>query len=122
MRIFGLLTALAGLIVLPLISSGYVVYLANLLLTFTVLCLGMHIVIGEAGQFSLAQAAFYGIGIYTSGLANTAFGWPFPLSVILSGLVAALVACVSARSPSECATSILRSRRLHSARPCNGCS
>ncbi|WP_035686687.1 branched-chain amino acid ABC transporter permease, partial [Bradyrhizobium sp. Cp5.3] len=91
MRILGLLAALTGLIVLPLVSSGYVVYLANLLLTFTVLCLGMHIVIGEAGQFSLAQAAFYGIGIYTSGLVNTAFGWPFPLSVLASGLVAALV-------------------------------
>ncbi|MET4201642.1 branched-chain amino acid ABC transporter permease [Bradyrhizobium sp. LA6.12] len=91
MRIIGLLAALAGLIVLPMVSSGYVIYLANLLLTFTVLCLGMHIVIGEAGQFSLAQAAFYGIGIYTSGLANAAFGWPFPLSVLASGLVAALV-------------------------------
>ncbi|MFK4501952.1 ABC-type branched-subunit amino acid transport system permease subunit [Bradyrhizobium japonicum] len=91
MRIIGLLAALAGLIVLPMVSSGYVIYLANLLLTFTVLCLGMHIVIGEAGQFSLAQAAFYGIGIYTSGLANAAFGWPFPFSVLASGLVAALV-------------------------------
>ncbi|MBR0828654.1 branched-chain amino acid ABC transporter permease [Bradyrhizobium manausense] len=91
LRILGLLAALAGLIVLPIVATGYVVYLANLLLTFTVLCLGMHIVIGEAGQFSLAQAAFYGIGIYTSGLANTAFGWPFPLSVLASGLVAALV-------------------------------
>ncbi len=91
MRILGLLAALILLVALPFFATGYVVYLANLLLTFTVLCLGMHIVIGEAGQFSLAQAAFYGIGIYTSGLAGNAFGWPFPLSVLAAGLMAGLV-------------------------------
>ncbi len=91
MRILGLLAALIILVALPFFATGYVVYLANLLLTFTVLCLGMHIVIGEAGQFSLAQAAFYGIGIYTSGLAGNAFGWPFPLSVLAAGLMAGLV-------------------------------
>jgi branched-chain amino acid transport system permease protein len=91
MRILGLLIALAALIALPFFTTGYIIYVANLLLTFTVLCLGMHIVIGEAGQFSLAQAAFYGIGIYTSGLAGNAFGWPFPFSILAAGLVAGLV-------------------------------
>ncbi|MBR1220570.1 branched-chain amino acid ABC transporter permease [Bradyrhizobium sp. U87765 SZCCT0131] len=91
MRVLGLIAAAIALVVLPFVATGYVIYLANLLLTFTVLCLGMHIVIGEAGQFSLAQAAFYGIGIYTSGLAGQIFGWPFPLSILASGLVAGLV-------------------------------
>src|SRR4051812_46924457 len=91
MRILGLCAALAALIALPFFTTGYIVYVANLLLTFTVLCLGMHIVIGEAGQFSLAQAAFYGIGIYTSGVAGNAFNWPFPLSILAAGLVAGLV-------------------------------
>ncbi|MEW6644695.1 MAG: branched-chain amino acid ABC transporter permease [Pseudomonadota bacterium] len=91
MRALGLIAAAIALVVLPFVATGYVIYLANLLLTFTVLCLGMHIVVGEAGQFSLAQAAFYGIGIYTSGLAGQIFGWPFPLSIIASGIVAGLV-------------------------------
>jgi len=91
LRYIYLLVALAGLIVLPMLTSGYVVYLANLLLTFTVMCLGMHLVIGECGQFSLAQAAFYGIGIYASGLCSTHLGWPFPLSMLVSGLVAGVV-------------------------------
>ncbi|MGO4713204.1 branched-chain amino acid ABC transporter permease [Bradyrhizobium sp. 2TAF24] len=91
MRALGLIIAATALVVLPFVATGYVIYLANLLLTFTVLCLGMHIVVGEAGQFSLAQAAFYGIGIYTSGLAGQIFGWPFPLSILASGLVAGLV-------------------------------
>ena len=36
-----------------------------------VLALGMHIVIGEAGQFALSHTVFYGLGIYTAGLINT---------------------------------------------------
>ena len=31
---------------------------------------GLHIVIGETGQFALSHAAFYGVGIYTAGLIN----------------------------------------------------
>ena len=97
MRILALLVAAIVLIALPLTASGYVVYLANLLLTFAVICLGMHIVLGEAGQFSLAQAAFYGIGIYTSGLSSVAFGWPFPFSILAAGVIAALVGfCIGA--------------------------
>lgn len=94
MRVIGFLVLAALVIALPLASTGYIVYLANLLLTFMVICLGMHIVLGEAGQFSLAQAAFYGIGIYTSGLCNIAFGWPFPLSVLVAGFLAAVVGVV----------------------------
>ena len=90
-RLLAVLGALALLAALPFFTSGYVVYLANLLLTFTVLCLGLHIVIGEAGQFSLAHAAFYGIGIYVAGIAGTHFFMPFPVSMLLAGLVAAAV-------------------------------
>jgi branched-chain amino acid transport system permease protein len=86
--------AAAALVVLPFMVTGYVLYIANLLLVFIVLCLGLHLVIGETGQFALAHAAFYGIGIYTSGLAGNAFGWPFPLSMLLAGLVAGVVGMV----------------------------
>lgn len=89
-----LLIAICFLIALPFWATGYVVYVANLLLVFMVMCLGMHIVIGECGQFSLAQAAFYGIGIYASGITGAAFGWPFPLSMLVSGLAAGAVGLV----------------------------
>ncbi len=91
MRYLGFVLALVALIALPFFTTGYIVYVANLLLTFVVLCLGMHIVTGEAGQFSLAQAAFYGIGIYVSGLAGQHLGWAFPFSMLLSGLVAGII-------------------------------
>ncbi|MCA0420022.1 MAG: ABC transporter, partial [Proteobacteria bacterium] len=68
--LIGLVVAVIVAVALPVFTSGYVVYIANLLLVFVVLCLGLHIVIGETGQFSMAHAAFYGIGIYASALAN----------------------------------------------------
>jgi branched-chain amino acid transport system permease protein len=78
----------------PLFGSGYIVYIANLLLVFVVLCLGLHIVIGETGQFALAHAAFYGIGIYTAALVGNAYALPFPLPVLAGGLVAGVIGVV----------------------------
>ena len=84
------LLAIAFAVALPFVTTGYVIYIANLLLVFTVLSLGLHIVIGEAGQFSLAHAAFYGLGIYTAGLLNNRVGLPLILDILAGGLVAAL--------------------------------
>jgi branched-chain amino acid transport system permease protein len=82
------------LLLLPFIASGYVLYVVNLLMVFVVLALGMHVVIGEAGQFALSHAAFYGIGIYTAGLINTAWHPPFFLSIMAGGVVSAMLGYV----------------------------
>ena len=89
--LIGLVAAVIVAIALPVFTSGYVVYIANLLLVFVVLCLGLHIVIGETGQFSMAHAAFYGIGIYASALANRAVDLPYPFAMLFGALVAGAV-------------------------------
>ena len=89
--LIGLVAAVIVAIALPIFTSGYVVYIANLLLVFVVLCLGLHIVIGETGQFSMAHAAFYGIGIYASALANRAVDLPYPVAMLFGALVAGAV-------------------------------
>ena len=86
-----LLLLLAVICVLPFAASGYVLYIVNLLMVFVVLALGMHIVIGEAGQFALSHTAFYGIGIYTAGLVNTMWHPPLVLSVLAGGLLSAVL-------------------------------
>lgn len=82
------------LCVLPFTVSGYVLYIVNLLMVFVVLALGMHIVIGEAGQFALSHTAFYGIGIYTAGLMNSHLHPPFIVSILAGGALAALLGYV----------------------------
>lgn len=84
----------ALLLVLPFTVSGYVLYIVNLMMVFVVLALGMHVVIGEAGQFALSHTAFYGIGIYTAGLVNTAWHPPFVLSILAGGLLSAALGYV----------------------------
>jgi len=63
--------------------------------------LGLHVITGLTGQFSLAHATFAGIGAYTSALLNMRFGIPFPLAllagIILAGLAAIIVGYPSLR-------------------------
>lgn len=87
--LFGLV--IVGLFLVWAFAGGYEIYIANLLLVYIVLSLGMHVVIGEAGQFSLAHTAFYGIGIYVSGLVVNNWGLPFPLPIIAAGIVAGAI-------------------------------
>jgi branched-chain amino acid transport system permease protein len=82
------------LAVLPFTTSGYVLYVVNLLMVFSVLALGMHLVIGETGQFALSHAAFFGIGIYTAGLINNHWAPPFFVSIVAGAIVAALLGAV----------------------------
>ena len=43
---------------------------------------------------SLGQAAFMGVGAYSSALLVTGWGCPFILSILIAGLVAALLGIV----------------------------
>jgi len=91
----GVLIAMAAvLVVLPFAASGYVLYVVNLLMVFSVLALGMHLVIGETGQFALSHAAFFGIGIYTAGLINNQWQPPFVVSILAGALLAAALGWV----------------------------
>jgi branched-chain amino acid transport system permease protein len=53
--------------------------------------LGIQILTGCAGQISVGQAAMYGVGAYSSAILVGDYGFPFLVSVILSGIVAAAV-------------------------------
>lgn len=72
LRILFLLAALAGLLVAPQGQGGYVIYLLCLWLTYSVAAMGLNLTLGYAGQISLAQAAFIGIGAYTTALITMA--------------------------------------------------
>lgn len=62
----------------------------------TISALGLNIIYGYTGQFSLGHAAFYGIGAYTSALITKSFPhlglFGFILSFFAAGIVVALIA------------------------------
>ncbi len=82
----------AILILVPFIlGSPYLVRVAIMICIFVILASSLNLIIGFTGMFSLAHAAFYGIGAYTSALLTLRLGVPFLLSLPMAGIVAGLL-------------------------------
>lgn len=83
-------------LLLPLLfPSAYYYRIAALVLIFALAALGLNLLMGFAGQVSLGQAGFLGIGAYTVAIGATHFGVPSWLCIVggmaLSGVIALIV-------------------------------
>jgi len=74
--------------------EGYIVQILTMIGIFSISAIGLHIVTGLAGQFSLAQAAFSGIGAYASALISLKTGFPFPIALIVGIVAASLISLI----------------------------
>ncbi len=82
---------LAALIVVPWVESDkFVLHVLSLIAIASIAAMGLQVLLGGSGQLSIGQAAFYGIGAYTSALLTTKVGAPFPVALIAAGVVAGL--------------------------------
>ena len=81
---------LAVAIALPAVSSNYVVDVGLTIVTYSILGLGLNIVVGYAGLLDLGYAAFFAIGAYTTALLETLLGFSFwetlPFSLGFAGI------------------------------------
>jgi branched-chain amino acid transport system permease protein len=79
----------------------YLVSLAVFGGIWVVLALSLNILMGYAGQVSLGQAAFFGIGAYTSALCALRFDLPFVVgflaAIVVTGIVGAFLGLPSLR-------------------------
>jgi branched-chain amino acid transport system permease protein len=79
----------------PRIAPAYYTHLANQLMIYGILAVGLDILIGVCGQFAFAHAACFGIGCYTTALLQMRLGVPFviglPAGAVLAGAVGFLV-------------------------------
>src|SRR6267143_3492821 len=55
-------------LLLPLAIKGFLVFQLTLALIYAVAILGLNLLTGFNGQFSLGHSAFYGIGAYTAAI------------------------------------------------------
>jgi branched-chain amino acid transport system permease protein len=80
-----LVLGVAAFALLPLALKSYGVYLCTLFCVYLMATFGLNLTIGYAGQMSLGQAAFLGIGAYVAAIGLKA-GLPFfvvlPLAAI----------------------------------------
>jgi branched-chain amino acid transport system permease protein len=92
-KITGILGVLV-LLSLPLFfESNYYYHLAILIYFNIILCCGLYVIM-STGLLSIAQAAFMGIGAYTSALLVLRAGVPFVVGVLAAGLTATLLSLV----------------------------
>lgn len=79
----GLALVAAGLIVAPLLLKPYGVFILSRWAVLAIAAIGLNLTLGYAGQVSLAQGAFVGIGAYTAAILTTS-GLPFVLAFVVA--------------------------------------
>lgn len=95
MALFGRRNVMLAMLVLaavvPAFVNDYYLFVANTILIYVLLSIGLNILVGYTGQLAFANAAMFGIGAYGTGLLQVHFGWPFWLAFPLGALIATAV-------------------------------
>jgi branched-chain amino acid transport system permease protein len=63
--------------ILPPFLKSYGIYLMTLMCVYLMAAFGLNLIVGYAGQMSIGQAAFYGIGAYIAAILMTKLGLSF---------------------------------------------
>ena len=87
MKSWPILALIAAALAVPVVArDGYIIQLLNIAILNTIVVLGLNFVTGWAGQINFGQAAFYGLGAYTTAIATKA-GLPWIAAPFLSFIV-----------------------------------
>ncbi len=79
-----------------IVTDNYILTVGIFIGINALVAMGLSILMGYAGQISLGQAGFYGLGAYVSAILSLKFGLPVPISVFISILTASLIAVILA--------------------------
>jgi branched-chain amino acid transport system permease protein len=90
--------AAAGLLVAALVAPfflrGFLVFQLTMVMIYAIAILGLNLLTGIGGQFSLGHSAFFALGAYAAALLMEVAGWPYwaalPAASLLSGLAGVL--------------------------------
>jgi len=78
----------------PFVFASYTTHILATILISVVLALGLNLLMGYAGQVSLANAAFYGLGAYGVAILGMSYGVPFWIALPLVAFATAAVGLV----------------------------
>jgi branched-chain amino acid transport system permease protein len=81
------------LISAPWWTGDYGLAQLTFILIYSVVGLGLMLLAGFTGLFSIGHAAFLGVGAYTEAYLQSK-GWPFPVSILFAALLSAAVGVV----------------------------
>ena len=78
---------LAALVSLPFLVKNYRVFQFTLVIIYAIALLGLNILTGYNGQFSLGHGAFYAIGAYATAILMERYDTPYWITPALSFVV-----------------------------------
>ena len=78
------LAVVALIAVAPVVAPAFYVTLLNYIGLYSLVALGLVLLTGVAGQTSFGQAAFVGLGAYTTAVLTTQYGWSPWLTLIVA--------------------------------------
>src|SRR6187399_1346386 len=81
-----------ALFALPLVAPPFWVTLGNYIGLYSIVALGLVLLTGVAGQTSFGQAAFVGIGAYTTAILSTHFALSPWINLAVALAITVLVA------------------------------
>ncbi len=90
--------AIGGFIVFAVVAVAvwfippYYTGLITLIGIYALVTIGLNLFMGYAGQVSLGQAAFVGVGAYTSAVVTVKLSWSPWIGLLAGGIAAAIVA------------------------------
>ena len=90
----GLIACLLACLALPFFLGKYHLHVVSIALIFSIAAVALQLLLGFAGLLSLGQAAFLGVGAYTSALLTTSLKLPFEVTFILAGLLSGLASLI----------------------------
>ncbi|MEE4351988.1 MAG: branched-chain amino acid ABC transporter permease [Desulfatiglans sp.] len=89
-----LIVSIVFMLLLPFITSYYLISLINNILIAVIVVLGLQIVTGYCGLISFGQPAFMAIGAFFSAVVTLKIGFSFWLALPLSGLAAGVAGLI----------------------------
>lgn len=74
--------------------SDYILRIMKQIGIFLIAALGLNLILGFTGQFTMGHAAFMSIGAYGSAIMTKNFNMPFPIALLTGMILAAILAAL----------------------------
>lgn len=86
-RTLGSLVVLAALVIAPFLMPGFQVFQLTMMLIYAIAIIGLNLLTGINGQFSLGHGAFYAIGAYVAAIMMDHWGIDYAWTIPAAGIV-----------------------------------
>ncbi|HWI26596.1 MAG TPA: branched-chain amino acid ABC transporter permease [Stellaceae bacterium] len=90
-KLLGLALTLVVACVLPFVITSYELLLVTQVIVYAIALLGLNILTGYNGQFSLGHGAFYAIGAYVTAILLDKTGIPYWATIPIAGVICLVV-------------------------------